>query len=159
MLPKIHKCITRGKVPGRPIISGNGSPTEQISSFVDEHIKLFVPLIPSYIRDTAYFIGKVESLRNLPKDYLLVTMDVTSLYTNIPINHEGMVAVAKCLNRHKPQYMISNPRLLALLKLVLHCNNFEFNGRHYLQIGGTAMGTKVAPSYANIFMGELENTY
>ena len=36
------------------------------------------------------------------------------------------------------------------------CNNFEFNGKHFLQIQGTAMGTKMAPSYANIFMGRLE---
>jgi hypothetical protein len=27
---------------------------------------------------------------------------------------------------------------------------------HFLQINGTAMGTKMAPSYANIFMGKLE---
>lgn len=31
-----------------------------------------------------------------------------------------------------------------------------FNGEHYLQVSGTAMGTKMAPSYANIFMGNLE---
>ena len=43
-----------------------------------------------------------------------------------------------------------------LLTLILKCNNFEFNGVHYLQIQGTAMGTKMAPSYANIFMGHLE---
>jgi hypothetical protein len=35
-------------------------------------------------------------------------------------------------------------------------NNFIFNGDHYLQINGTAMGTKMAPSYANIFMGRSE---
>ena len=39
---------------------------------------------------------------------------------------------------------------------VLHKNNFQFNGEHYLQIGSTAMGTKVAPSYANLFMVRLE---
>ena len=43
-----------------------------------------------------------------------------------------------------------------LLTLVLKCNNFEFIGRHYLQIQGTTMGTKMAPSYANIFIGRLE---
>jgi hypothetical protein len=36
--------------------------------------------------------------------------------------------------------------------------NFTFNGDHYIQINGTAMGTKMAPSYANIFMGKLEKT-
>jgi hypothetical protein len=43
-----------------------------------------------------------------------------------------------------------------LLTLVLKHNNFTFNGEHFLQINGTAMGTKMAPSYANIFMGKLE---
>ena len=33
---------------------------------------------------------------------------------------------------------------------------FEFNGDHYLQVGGTAMGTALAPNYANIFMDMFE---
>ena len=35
-------------------------------------------------------------------------------------------------------------------------NNFSFNDNHYLQIHGTAMGTKMAPSYANLFLGYFE---
>ena len=31
-------------------------------------------------------------------------------------------------------------------------NNFTFNQHHYLQIHGTAMGTKMAPSFANLFL-------
>jgi hypothetical protein len=46
--------------------------------------------------------------------------------------------------------------LVQLLTLVLKHNNFTFNGEHFLQINGTAMGTKMAPSYANNFMGKLE---
>jgi hypothetical protein len=38
-------------------------------------------------------------------------------------------------------------------------NNFDFNGKHYLQVGGTAMGTKVAPSFANIFMANFEDKF
>jgi hypothetical protein len=34
-----------------------------------------------------------------------------------------------------------------------------FTGDHYLQVSGTAMGTKMAPSYANIFMGKLERYF
>ena len=45
------------------------------------------------------------------------------------------------------------------LKMVLTMNNFDFAGRHYLQVGGTAMGTKVAPSFANTFMGWFEDIY
>ena len=40
--------------------------------------------------------------------------------------------------------------------LQLENNNFIFNNKHILQIDGTSMGTKMAPSFANIFMGDLE---
>ncbi len=51
-LPKIHKKV----VKGRPIISGNGCPTEKLSAFVDDHIKCFVKQLPSYVKDTTDFI-------------------------------------------------------------------------------------------------------
>jgi hypothetical protein len=46
--------------------------------------------------------------------------------------------------------------LVTMITMVLKKNNFTFNGDHYLQINDTAIGTKMAPSYANIFMGKLE---
>ena len=41
--------------------------------------------------------------------------------------------------------------------MVLEFNNFDFNGDHYLQVGGTAMGTRVAPTFANLFMADFED--
>ena len=35
-------------------------------------------------------------------------------------------------------------------------NSFEFENNYYLQLHDTAMGTKLAPSYTNLFMGDLE---
>ena len=115
---------------------------------------MMVPLIPSYVRDTPDFIKRIENFSHRG-DFYLVTMDVTSLYTNIP-NMEGLVSIARSLIKHQPDFTLKYKTLLELLKLVLHKNNFQFNGEHYLQIGGTAMGTKVAPSYANLFMARLE---
>ena len=43
-----------------------------------------------------------------------------------------------------------------LLGIVLKQNYFQFADKMYHQIQGKAMGTKMAPSYANIFMAELE---
>ena len=51
--------------------------------------------LPSYIRDTSDFIQKIEAF-NHHGDYFLVTMDVSSLYTNIP-NHEGITSVRHTL--------------------------------------------------------------
>ena len=43
-----------------------------------------------------------------------------------------------------------------LIRMILTMNNFSFNNEHYLQKHGTAMGTRMAPSYANLFMGKFE---
>ena len=40
--------------------------------------------------------------------------------------------------------------------MILTMNNFSFSDNHYLQIHGTTMGTKMAPSYANLFLGYFE---
>ena len=42
------------------------------------------------------------------------------------------------------------------LTLILKCKKFEFNEKHYPKVQGTAMGTKIAPAYANISMSRLE---
>ena len=80
LLPKIHK---RGN-PGRPIVSSNGTPTEKISRFIDHYLQPLVTGLPSPIRDTTDFLNKLRRLPPLPPGSLLVTLDVSSLYTNIP---------------------------------------------------------------------------
>jgi len=46
-----------------------------------------------------------------------------------------------------------------MLRLVLKENSFQFNGKQYLQIHGTAMGMKMAVSVANIFMVNPEQNH
>ena len=45
-----------------------------------------------------------------------------------------------------------------MLGLILNENSFQFNGENYLQTHGTAVGTEVAVSFANIFMAKIETT-
>ena len=114
----------------------------------------FLPKTKSYVRDTQHFISRLKALGKIPEGAILVTLDVSSLYTNIP-NHEGLLAVAAHLRQDRTKDPIT-PYILQLLKLVLHSMNFTFNDQHYLQIGGTAMGTALAPNYANLFMDRFE---
>ena len=82
-------------------------------------------------------------------------MDVTSLCTSIPHN-DGIEACREAWDQRaakEPQ----TECLVQLLTLVLKHNIFIFNGEHFfLTNQRTVMGTKMAPSYANIFMGKLE---
>lgn len=81
-------------------------------------------------------------------------MDVKSLYTIIP-HSDGLTALEHFLERRD---ILDPPThtLLRLDELVLKLNTFEFQGEYFEQEKGVAMGTRMGPSYANIFMGYLE---
>ena len=157
LLPKIHKGIT--PPPGRPILSANDCPTERISEFVDFFLRPLVEKLRSYIRDTTDLIIKLAALGTPPPNCLLVTLDVEALYPSIPI-FKGMRAIWPMLSTSRPNAQNpTNTSIMRLMELVLRKNNFEFNGKQYVQIAGTAMGTKMAPSFANLFMGWFEEEY
>ncbi|KAJ1091293.1 hypothetical protein NDU88_004420 [Pleurodeles waltl] len=154
MLPKIHKMNN----PGRPIISGNDTATERLSLFVDLHLQPIVQQLPSFVKDTSHFLQIIEQLNQtytFDDDTLLATFDVTSLYTNIP-HDDGLMALSEALNKRTVKKPSTNV-LTNFARVILKSNNFTFNGKHYLKIQGTSMGTRMAPSYANIFMGKLED--
>ena len=113
----------------------------------------------SFVQDTSDFIRKIESLDKLSKTSIIGTMDVTSLYTNIP-NDEGISSIRRLLEKERDKEINpKNETLVRILEFVLKNNNFQFNGDNYLQTSGTAMGTRVAPSYANLFMTALETDF
>ena len=77
-------------------------------------------------------------------------MDINSLYTVFP-NNEGLQAHQFFFDQHT----IKEPSLetlLRLAKLVLTLNCFSFADNHYKQVNGVAMGTKMGPSYTNLFV-------
>ena len=155
LLPKIHK--DQRPPPGRPVVNSINSPTSNISKYVDHKLQPVVTKLPSYVKDTTDFIKKLETIKTAPDNCYLITMDVKSLYTNIPHN-EGINSVKTFMERH--QIPIPTVKIVTtLLTLILTLNNFVFNGIHYLQKLGCAMGTKCAPNYANIFMGDFEEKY
>ena len=89
--------------------------------------KYYVPKTASYVRDMQHFISRLKTIGTLPEGALLVTLDVSSLYTNIPIG-EGILAVAVHLRRDRTKDSIT-PYLLKLLELVLHSTQIAFRRR------------------------------
>ena len=90
----------------------------------------------------------------VPTNSILATIDVQSLYLKIP-HKEGIEAVKNRLyyrNRESDTVPIPPGAMSDLLSIVLTQNYFQFNDSMYHQVQGTAMGTKMAPSYANLFM-------
>ena len=81
-------------------------------------------------------------------------MDVKSLCSSIP-HSDGIKACEV--------YVIENgftsmeiSIITKIIYFTLTHNYFEFNDKSYSQTDGTAMGKKMAPTYANIFMWNFE---
>ena len=51
---------------------------------------------------------------------------------------------------------IPTEEVIEMIDLTLENNNFEFIGKHYLQIDGTAIGSRLGMNYASTYMGEWE---
>ena len=150
-LTKIHKS----NPVSRPIVSGSGGLTERISSFVDSLLQPIAKKQESYIKDTTHFINFIENTP-LPDNAILVSLDVCSLYTNIP-QEEGINVVCQYYEEHyQSKQPIPATHLGELMRLILKENSFKFNDKHFLQTHGIAMGTKMAVAFAVIFMAHIE---
>ena len=153
MLPKVHKPNN----PGRPVVSSVNSHTEKLSAYVDEFLRPLAEKLPSHIKDTTDFTKRLRELGRVPENCILATLDVSSLYTNIDTK-EGLTIVEEEFEkagRNNP----SAKTLACLLEKVLKLKNFTFNQEHFIQVKGTAMGTRAVPNFANVYMGRLKDTF
>ena len=82
--------------PERPVVSSVNCHASRISEFVDYYLQPEVKKLKSYVKGTMDFIKKIEAI-----DHYLVSLDVRSLYTNIP-HKEGIEAVKQKLKKSKP---------------------------------------------------------
>ena len=94
-LPKVHKKLAN--VPGRPVISNCGTPTEKVSEYRDFLLKPVTQDGWSYIKDTGNFLKKIKRLGKMPEGAKLVTADVVGLYLDIP-HSLGLQSLTESLN-------------------------------------------------------------
>ena len=113
---------------GRPIISGCEGPTERISSFVDHLLQPIAQKQTSYLKDTTDFIDFIEKTQ-VSHETILVSMDVTSLHTNIP-QGEGITIVCQAYEKyHNNNPPIPSHYLKQMLRLILKENSFNVTER------------------------------
>ena len=90
------------------------------------------------------------------KDAILLSMDVSNMYTNIP-QEEGteMQDTIRSITITHPSQHASYREMLGLIP---NENSFQVNGENHLQTHGIAMRTKMAVSFSHIFMAKIETT-
>ena len=79
-------------MPGRPVISNCGTPTEKASKFLDHYLQPIMRSGMSYIKNTNDFLSKLKNLKKVSDNAILVTADVAGFYPSMPHN-EGLEAL------------------------------------------------------------------
>ena len=98
--------------------------------------------------------------QKIEPDEVMVSFDVTSLYTTIPID-QALLIIGDLLEHDEnlaDRTLLSPRQILDLLDILLRTTHFKFNGDFYQQTDGAAMGEPTSAIVSEIYMQSLETT-
>ncbi|XP_077485215.1 uncharacterized protein LOC144095315 [Amblyomma americanum] len=133
-------------------------PLCQLSGYLH---RVFAPLVgkgPTFIRNSFDFTEKVRDVV-VEDDDIIVSFDVTSLFTSVPVDLAVDVCAAALQDDEKlsERTPLEAQDLSRLLKFCLENTYFVFRGSFYKQVHGTAMGASISVTAANLTMEAIEN--
>ena len=154
-LPYLYGLIKTHKpnLPVRPIISSVGSCTYKLSKYL---VAILSPLLgtisDSHIKNGLDICDKLTTI-NINSETRLVSFDVVSLFTKVPIDD-----LLNFLNEHLKQCNLGHPThvIINLVKLCILDCTFVFNNKFYKQVFGMAMGNPLSPLLSNLYMEFFE---
>lgn len=152
-LPKIHKPT----LSLRPIISSLQCPNSMIAKLVTNILtEAYNKNNDYYIRDSFEFSALINNFI-LPDNFVLVSLDVTSLFTNIPTQ-----LVCQSIERRwdsiRTHTNITKDRFLHLVNFIFDSTYFTYNNKFFKQVFGTPMGSVLSPIVAQYVMDDFLNS-
>ncbi|XP_022783549.1 substance-P receptor-like [Stylophora pistillata] len=142
----------------RPILSATGTYKYALAKWLDDKLK---PLSSNRytISDTFSFADEIQNLV-IDENDILVSYDVTSLFTNVPLQETIEIIAEKTFADNwfnaTHDLSITKPKLVQLLEVATMNQLFQFDGNLYEQIDGVAMGSPLGPLMANAFLCSIE---
>ena len=152
-LPKIHK----EGFPIRPIVSCSGTPLENLSKYIAGVLKQYIKK-RGHAKNSKEFSEFIRDIE-IEDDEMMISFDVTSLYTNVPIK-DSLKIISDLLRKDKDlskKTPIPVDKLIELIEFDLTTTWFKFNGKFVSQTDGVAMGKPASSVVAEIFMQEKES--
>ena len=158
-VPKDHKR----DISLRPIVSACYDPVDKLTWLLEKVVNQLLPHVPAHLKSTSHFLDQLSEQypRGFQQGIILFSIDVVNLYGNIPIM-EAIDSAISLLDHHKERIETFGLELADICKLLEHCltNNFvRFGESYFRQTEGIAMGSRVAPPLAIVFMHALETMF
>ena len=131
-----------------------GSPTYQLSKYLTTILQPLTDKSRRKLQSTENFIDAIKDVQ-IPDDYKLVSFDVKSLFTSIPLQL-ALQCTETAIQQSTDALPLPTEDIMDLLNLCLTSTYFQYNGKHYKQLHGTAMGSPVSVVVAEIVMQNIE---
>ena len=130
---KVHKLQNGeglNELTMRPIISNIGTATYETAKFLNS---LLTPLGKSdrRILNTEAFENQVKGQR-IPEGYKMISLDVKSLFTNVPLNETIDIILTKVYDENKIDTKIPKSKLKELMYLCTKHVHFKFTNEIYI---------------------------
>ena len=158
--PKLHKLnandiLSKQVPPFRIIVSSTGAFNYNIAKYLTEVLS---PLLPTEhcAKDSFSFVDDMKQVSLNNK--FLVSYDVVSLFTNIPLDETIDLAV-NLIKAKDSSIKMSHAQLRKLFMFATSQTHFLYNDQYYDQVDGVAMGSPLGPVLANLFMGVHEDEW
>ncbi|VDO39588.1 unnamed protein product [Haemonchus placei] len=147
------------EIKTRPIISSCGGPADGLSWLLVRLLSPLLRYVGAHIVNVEEFISALHQCP-VPTGAFYASFDVVSLYTNV--NNAGAVqAVLSLIEDNEDDITMmgfSRSEVKDLIEAALECNIFCFDNKFYKQKRGLAMGNRVAPVLAVIFLDHIEKS-
>ena len=141
----------------RPILSATNTYNYPLAKWLDEKLKP-LSLNQYTVTDTFDFANEIHEL----KGEILVSYDVSSLFTNMPLDETIEILVNRAFTNNwfntTHNLALTRTDLVDLLSVATKGQLFQFDGALYKQTEGVAMGSPLGPLLANVFMSSIKDT-
>ena len=154
VLYKFHKDIIDNCTLFRPILSAINTPTYKLA-------KLLLRILKSLtsneytVKDSFAF---AEEIVEQDSKIFMGSLDVDSLFTNFPFEETTDICT-NTLFKNMEKVGLSKIEFKELLFLAIKESYFIFNGQHYKQVDGVAMGSPLGPTLVNAFLVHFEQNW
>ena len=138
-------------------MSSTGTVSYNTSKELANILKPLVGWTSHHLKNTKDFIDQIKDVRLLP-DETIISYDIKALFMSVPIKPVIDIIKTKLENDNnlKSRTSMSIDHIISLLEYCLNSAHFVFQGQHYEQQEGAAMGSPLSPIIANLYMENFE---